>query len=53
MAGETASFTAEGESEQVFAVACRVIKRTWRGLGNEMRMGGRQSEYNGGALWVG
>lgn len=48
LAGVTASFIMEDEDEQVFAVACRVIKRTWRGLGNDLRVGTRQPEYTGG-----
>lgn len=48
LAGVTVSFTTEDEDEQVFAVACRVIKRTWRGLGKDMRVGTRQPEYHGG-----
>lgn len=48
LSGVTASFTIDGEDEQVFAVACRVIKRTWHGLGNDVRVGMRQPEYTGG-----
>lgn len=51
VAGRGASFTAsvEGEGEQVFAVACRGIKRTWPGLGKDVRVvGTREPEYHGG-----
>jgi len=50
--GGTATFimppSEEGDGEQVFAVACRVVKRTWRGLGKEVRVRPRQPEYSGG-----
>lgn len=49
LAGGTASFTtAEEQGEQVFAVVCRAIKRTWHGLGNDMCMKTSQPEYTGG-----
>ncbi|KAK4031725.1 hypothetical protein C8A01DRAFT_21111 [Parachaetomium inaequale] len=49
LAGGTASFTfAGGEAEEVFAVACRVVRRTWRGLGKDMGLGMTQPEYTGG-----
>lgn len=51
-ASGTASFStspaAGEEGEEVFAVACRVIKRTWRGWGNDVEVGVTQPEYTGG-----
>jgi hypothetical protein len=42
------SSSTEDNGDQVFAVACRVIRRTWRGLGKDVRVGITQPEYTGG-----
>jgi hypothetical protein len=47
----TASFSTaagDGDEEEVFAVACKVISRTWHGLGKDVGVRERQPEYRGG-----
>ncbi|OAQ59802.1 hypothetical protein VFPPC_09916 [Pochonia chlamydosporia 170] len=45
----TASFTTSvKEGEEVIAIACRTVTRTWRGFGKDVQMGTRQPEYRGG-----
>lgn len=46
----TTSFSTVGEDggEEVFAVACKVIRRSWRGFGGDVGMRWRQPEYRGG-----
>ncbi|KAK4186667.1 hypothetical protein QBC35DRAFT_500641 [Podospora australis] len=46
--GYGASFSVESEKEEVFAIAVKVIRRTWKGLGGELKVGTRQPEYRGG-----
>lgn len=44
-----AVFSTGGEDgEEVFAVACKVVRRSWMGVGRDVRVGGRQPEYRGG-----
>jgi hypothetical protein len=37
-----------GEAEEVFAVACREISRSWRDLGQDVKMKTKPPEYRGG-----
>lgn len=37
-----------GDAEEVFAVACREISRSWGGLGDDVKMKARHPEYRGG-----
>ncbi|KAL2135252.1 hypothetical protein VTI74DRAFT_9237 [Chaetomium olivicolor] len=47
----TFSTSADGDGEgreEVFAIACKVITRTWKGIGRDVRVRCRQPEYRGG-----
>jgi hypothetical protein len=45
---ETGVGGGEDGGEEVFAVACKVVKRTWRELGRGVTVRSRQPEYRGG-----
>ncbi|WKT53635.1 hypothetical protein QSH57_004219 [Fusarium oxysporum f. sp. vasinfectum] len=52
LAGGAKTFTmhpsTDDDGGQVFAVAYAVVRRTWRGLGKDVRVRTRQPEYSGG-----
>jgi len=49
------TITATGENgepdptaEEVFAIACKEVSRDWRGLGSDLKMKAKRTEYRGG-----
>ncbi|KAK1755542.1 hypothetical protein QBC47DRAFT_380624 [Echria macrotheca] len=38
----------DDDGDEVFAISCKVITRTWQGLGRDVRVKARQPEYRGG-----
>ncbi|KAK0736382.1 hypothetical protein B0T21DRAFT_366815 [Apiosordaria backusii] len=46
--GGESRYETHEQREEVFAVACKAVTRTWQGLGGDVRVAARNPEYRGG-----